>query len=122
MNDKKKKWIYWGVYSILMAIGIVLSVFRILPVKNAVIFFFGLMWGWMGLSLLVKVNPYEIQKYGRKGQLGVEVAAIGLGVAWVVISCTELSQQALPMIYVSAPFIIIDTLIFLCNKRSGRKN
>lgn len=120
MNDTRKKWTYWGVYFILIVGGAVMSVFKILLIMNTAVFLLGLMWVWNGFSLLLKVNPYYAQQYGRKSQLGVAAAFCVLGVVWIGISFTALSNRALPMIFVSVPFIIILILIRICNK--GMRN
>lgn len=112
MRDNTRKLIYWSVYGIFMAVGFVLSIFRILPVKNAVIFLLGLMWLWNGISLILKVNPQYAQIYERKDQLVISATTIGLGVSWSVLSCTSLSNQAMPVILVSVFFLIPNFLIY----------
>lgn len=106
MRYNTKKLIYWTVYGIFLAVGIVLSIFCVLPVKNTTTLLFGLMWFWMGVSLILKVNPHYAQKYERKDQLVISVTTIGLGVVWSVLSCTSLSDQAIPLILICVPFLI----------------
>ena len=113
MQDNTKNLIYWSVYGILMAVGIVLSIFHILPVKNTTVLLLGLMWIWAGVSVILKVNTHYAQKYERKQQLVFSASNIGMGVAWSILSCTSLSGQAISVILISAPFLIPIFLIFL---------
>lgn len=103
----EKKIIYWSVYIILLIGGMGLSLFEVFLLENTVIFLFGLMWIWIGISLILKVNPYFGQKYKRKYQILFSVTVIGLGIAWDIVSLMPLSKEGIPMIFVSMLFLIL---------------
>ena len=112
-----KKVIYWCVYVILLLSGICIKISNIIPVKNTTIFLFGLMWIWTGLSLICRINPYYAQKYERRYQFLFAVFSVGIGISWNIISLTYLSNQAIPMILISMPFLIADFILFLRYKK-----
>ena len=112
-----KKVIYWSIYILLLFSGIALKMMNLLPIKATVIFLFGLMWIWTGVSLACRLNPYYAQNCARNSQLVFAVTSIGLGMAWLIISLTDLSSQAIPMILISTPFLVPDLIMFLRNKR-----
>jgi hypothetical protein len=117
MSGSMKKPIYWVIYMVLFIGGLALSRFRVLPVVNTTIFLFGFMWIWNGVSLLLCVNPYYGQKYGRTAQIVFSLADIGLGITWFILSQTQLSQQGLPVLLVSFPFVAIDGFLFFRHRR-----
>lgn len=112
-----KKLIYWSIYTLLMLSGIVLKTANVLPIKATTIFLFGLMWIWTGVSLACGLNPYYAQNYARNSQLVFAVTSLGLGVTWFIISLTDLSAQAIPMILVSTPFLVPNLIMFLRSKK-----
>ena len=101
-----KERIYWIGYLLLIAIGVWLSASKILPICNTLIFLLGLYWIWNAITLYLRWNPAFAQKYPRRAQLGFAAASVGLGIAWIAISFFPLSNEALPMILVSLPFVI----------------
>lgn len=119
MNHEKygKKTIYWCVYVLLLLSSIYIKISNILPVKSTTIFLFGLMWIWTGLSLICRINPYYAQKYERRHQFLFAISSVGMGISWNIISLTHLSNQAIPMILISSPFLISDLIIFLRYKK-----
>lgn len=118
MNEKMKKLIYLGIYLFSICVGAVISVYKILPVKNTAVLLLGFTVIWTGIAFGLDLTPYHAQKYSRKSQWAVSASAIGLGAVWSVISCTSWANQALPMICVSVPFLLIDFVIWLYNKKS----
>ena len=106
MSATTKKCIYWIGYLLLLAVGVWPSASRILPVCNTAIFLLGLYWLWNGITLYLRCNPASEQKYPRRAQLGFAAASAGLGITWIAISFFALSNEALPMILVSLPFVI----------------
>ncbi len=106
MSATAKKFIYWIGYLLLLAVGIWLSASKILSISNTAIFLLGLYWIWNAITLYLRWNPAFAQKYPRRAQLGFAAASAGLGIAWVAISFFALSNEALPMILVSLPFVI----------------
>ncbi len=117
MTDRKKKVIYWLGYLTLIVIGIVAKVKGLLPIVNTTIFLFGLMWVWVGVTVLCKINPHYAQKHARKWQIAYAVGDLGLGVSWVALSLTEFSQRGLPVALVSLPFIVLDAWAYFRNKK-----
>ena len=97
MSTKAKKLIYWIGYLLLAAVGLWLSAARILPICNTTIFLFGIYWLW---------NPVFAAKDPRRAQLGYAAASAGLGISWIIISFFALSNEALPMLLVSLPFVV----------------
>lgn len=110
--DMRKKIVYWCIYFILLIGGMVVS-FKVLLLENTTIFLLGLIWIWTGTSLILKQNPYYGQKYSRKYQILLSISAIGLGIVWSIISFISLSNETVPMIFVSLPFVLFDFWIFL---------
>lgn len=106
MSATTKKLIYWIGYLLLLAAGICLSASKILPICNTAIFLLGLYWLWNAITLYLHWNPAFAQKYPRRAQLGFAAASTGLGIVWIIISFFALSNEALPMILVSLPFVI----------------
>ena len=62
-------------------------------------------------------NPYHAQKYERRHQFLFAISSVGMGISWNIISLTHLSNQAIPMILISSPFLISDLIIFLRYKK-----
>ena len=87
------------------------------PCQKHDYFLFGLMWIWTGLSLICRINPYYAQKYERRHQFLFDISSVGMGISWNIISLTHLSNQAIPMILISSPFLISDLIIFLRYKK-----
>lgn len=117
MTDRKKKVIYWVGYLMLMALGVVVRMKGLLPIVNTTIFLFGLMWIWVGITVLCKSNPHFAQKHARKWQIVYALSSLGLGVAWVILSMTVSSQRGLPVAMVSLPFIALDAWAYSRNKK-----
>ncbi len=113
MEMKGKQLIYWIGYSVILIIGIYLSANKIVPVQTASIFLLGLIWIWMGCTVIFKTNPYYAQKYVRKHQMLMALSSLGLGVSWVLLSLTPYSKRGIPVALVSVPFIFIDLWIYL---------
>ena len=106
MSTKAKKLIYWIGYLLLAAMGLWLSAARILPICNTTIFLFGIYWLWNAITLYLRWNPVFAAKDPRRAQLGYAAASAGLGIAWIIISFFALSNEALPMLLVSLPFVV----------------
>ena len=106
MSATTKKLIYWIGYLLLLAVGVWLSASKILSICNTTIFLLGLYWLWNAITLYLGWNPAFAQKYPRRALLGFAAAFAGLGIAWIAISFFTLSNEALPMILVSLPFLI----------------
>ena len=106
MSTKAKKLIYWIGYLLLAAMGLWLSATRILPICNTTIFLFGTYWLWNAITLYLRWNPVFAAKDPRRAQLGYAAASAGLGIAWIIISFFALSNEALPMLLVSLPFVV----------------
>lgn len=112
MKDSVRKVIYWSVYIVLLLGGLYLKIKNAISVENTTIFLFGLMWIWMSVSLLFQINPYYTQKYERKHQVLFAISSLGMGISWSIVSLTQFSNQAMPMILISIPFLIFDAFIF----------
>lgn len=121
MRDRRKKLIYWSVHLILLAGGIAVSIFRILPLQNSTIFLLGSFWVWTGLSAILNVNPMYAQQYDRRHQLLQAASSVGMGIAWVVLACFPGSKQALPVLLASTPFILLDLWCLVHKKRHAGK-
>ena len=113
MKKKPKQAIYWLGYFVILLAGMYLSRYQIISVQNTSIFLFGLMWIWTGSTVIFHVNPYYAQNYTRKYQLIIALSCLGLGVSWVIISLNKLSNQGIPILLISAPFLLIDLWVFL---------
>lgn len=118
--SKTKRYLYWVVYILLLLAGMGISYFDILPIVTTSIFLLGLFWIWTGISLIMQMNPHYAQQYCRREQFIFSATSIGLGVSWTIISCTEYSNQVLPMIIVSLPFLLPDLIMFIKRKRIER--
>lgn len=117
VSNATKKAIYISIYILLILGGIALKLTNSLPIKTTAIFLLGLGWIWIGISLACGLNPYYAQKYARNSQLVFAITSLGLGVAWSIISCTDLSTKAIPMILVSTPFVISVLIMVLRSKK-----
>lgn len=113
MKRRIKILLFFGIAGILLAVGTILSIFQILPIKSTSVFLMGITMLWTGVSLILKINIDLVEKYTRKIQWWLSATYTGLGIAWIVISCTPQSLSALPMIYVSTPFVLAAIFIGL---------
>ena len=75
------------------------------PCQNLNILF-GIYWLWNALTLYFRWNPVFAAKDPRRAQLDYAAASAGLGIAWIIISFFPLSNEALPMLLVSLPFVV----------------
>jgi len=56
--------------------------------------------------LYLRWNPVFAEKDPRRAQLDYAAASAGLGIAWIIISFFVLSNEALPMLLISLPFVV----------------
>ncbi len=66
----------------------------------------GIYWLWNAITLYLRCNPVFAAKDPRRAQLDYAAASAGLGIAWIIISFFTLSNEALPMLLVSLPFVV----------------
>ena len=79
--------------------------FPVSPCQNLSILF-GIYWLWNAITLYLRRNPVFAAKDPRRAQLDYAAASAGLGIAWIIISFFPLSNEALPMLLVSLPFVV----------------
>lgn len=58
------------------------------------------------ITLYLRWNSVFAAKAPRHAQLDYAAASAGLGIAWIIISFFPLSNEALPMLLVSLPFVV----------------
>lgn len=113
-----KQILYWTGYLILLAAGMALSYYRLLPVRNTLIFLFSILWVWNGLSGLLGLNP-QIKTDDRRYRLIYCLAVAGMGLAWFPLSMLPQSHQARYVFLAAAPFLtVIAVSKFVLNKKS----
>ena len=79
--------------------------FPVSPCQNLSILF-GIYRLWNAITLYFRWNPVFAAKDPRRAQLDYAAASAGLGIAWIIISFFPLSNEALPMLLVSLPFVV----------------
>ena len=104
-----KKMIYWIGIAVVLAVGVLLAMKEVLPICNAVPFLMGLLFVWIGLMALLQVNDFWTRGDSRLVEILSAVIFMCFGAAYVVLSFFEASNEGLPVLLVSVPFIIAMT-------------
>lgn len=107
-----KKWIYWIGYGCFVCAAFYVILKDILTVKSGGMFLFGVIWIWRSIALSLKIETSYAQKFSRRDQIILSVIDSCMGFSWVALSLTEYSQKLLPILLVSAPFIVASYFLF----------
>ncbi|MGI5895040.1 MAG: hypothetical protein ACOX6P_10695 [Candidatus Merdivicinus sp.] len=101
-----KKWIYWIGLVVSWTLGALIPLLRLLPIRNAAVFFLGMFWLWNGISLLPALNHLPMPGCSRRVQRIYAALISGMAIVWIILSTTSLSLEAWPMVAFSFPFLI----------------
>ena len=116
----KKKVIYWGGLIILFAVGALVSFHQLLPIYGTVPFLMGLLFIWIGLMALLKVNQYWTREDTRLCEVLSSVVYMGFGAAYVLLSMSPRANEGLPVLIVSIPFILAMMAIVAWSQWAGK--
>ena len=111
-----KKMIYWIGIVIVLAVGALLAMKQVLPICNTATFLMGLLFVWIGLMALLKVNNFWTREDSRLVEVLSSVIFLCFGGAYVVLSFFEAANQGLSVLVVSIPFIIAMTVTVAWSK------
>ena len=112
----KKKVIYWCGLVILIAVGALLSFRQMLPIYSTAPFLMGLVFVWIGLMALLKVNNYWTREDTRLAEVLSSVVYVGFGAAYVLLSLSPRSREGMTVLLVSIPFILAMTGVVVWNR------
>ena len=113
---KRETALYWLIYLLLVALSASAIMEGVLMVRNTTILLFGLLWLWTGVAALVGLNPPLLRLPTLRTLRAL--LCVALGAVWIGMSLTALSNQALPMVAVSAPFAIALIVLRMRDKGS----
>ena len=115
---KRETALYWLIYLLLVALSASAIMEGVLMVQNTTIILFGLLWLWTGVAALVGLNPPLLRLPTLRTLRLCALLCVALGAVWIGMSLTALSNQALPMVAVSAPFAVALIVLMMRDKGS----
>lgn len=117
MGIKEKKKIFWSGYAVFLLLGMYISAAELLPVKNTMIFLFGSIWIWNGITVFLDANMLFLRPFVPGVGLLFSASILLLGVTWCIAACTSIANRGIPMLLLSLPFLIVAFFCWRFNKK-----
>lgn len=115
-----KRTIYWCGIVVLAVVGALVSFHQLLPICNPVPFVMGLLFVWIGLMAILKINNYWTKEDDRNTEVLSSVVFMGFGAAYILLSMFPQANEGMPILLVSIPFIIAMTAIVFYSNRHAQ--